>query len=253
MRKGDYMNIPKKIHYCWFGKNPMPKMVLKCIESWKKYCPDYEIIKWSEDNYDIESSCEFVREAYRQRKWAFVSDYARLDIIWQYGGICLDTDVELIKSLDVLIDSGNGFFGCEQIGSIATGLGFACKKGEPILKEMMDCYQGISFSIKCMEEFACPKINTYVFEKHGFEKQDIVQDIAGIHILPTEYLCPENMWTGEKKYTDNTISIHHYNASWQPADSRFRMKVIISAKKILSYRIVKIIRISIRKLRHLDG
>ena len=247
------MSIPKIIHYCWFGGSPLPELALKCIESWKKYCPDYEIKEWNENNYDIEGSCEFVRKAYECRKWAFVSDYARLDIVWRYGGIYLDTDVELIKPLDSILDCGMGFFGCEQKGSVASGLGFACEKGEEILKEMMEYYRSLTFSPECMGESACPIINTYIFEKHGFQKNDSIQKIGKIQILPAEYLCPENMWTGERKFTDKTISIHHYSASWQSPASRFRMKGIILVKKILPNKIVEYVRMNIRRLRSIYG
>ena len=117
------MKIPKVIHYCWFGGNPKPKLVQKCIHSWKKYCPDYEIIEWNESNFDISSCPLYVRQAYDVKKWAFVSDYARLKIIHTCGGIYLDTDVELIKSLDSLLEY-NAFFGFEDGKYVATGLGF---------------------------------------------------------------------------------------------------------------------------------
>lgn len=123
--------IPKKIHYCWFGRNPLPELAVRCIESWKKYCPDYEIIEWNEDNYDI-NKISYVKEAYQARKWAFVTDYVRLDVVNQYGGIYLDTDVELLKSLDPLLKY-KSFFGMEEGKFIATGLGFGAEKGTKIL------------------------------------------------------------------------------------------------------------------------
>ena len=103
--------IPKIIHYCWFGGNPLPELAIKCIESWKKYLPDYEIKEWNESNFDI-NCCAYVREAYEAKKWAFVSDYARFWILYQHGGLYFDTDVELIKSIDDLIVKG-AFMGCE--------------------------------------------------------------------------------------------------------------------------------------------
>lgn len=238
--------IPKTIHYCWFGGNPLPELAKKCIASWKKYCPDYEIVEWNESNFDVDC-CDFVREAYKAKKWAFVSDYARLDVVWRYGGIYLDTDVELIRSPDDLLQRGRGFFGCERVGSVASGLGFACEKGEPLLKEMMEIYHGLTFSLEEMADFACPLINTSVLKKHGYEEKEALQEINGIKILPTEYLCPENMWTGEVKYTDKTVSIHHYAASWQSAGSRFRMRWIIAIKRLLPKRFVECARRNIGK------
>ena len=117
--------IPKKIHYCWIGGNPLPELAIKCIESWKKYCPDYEIIEWNEKNYDFRKN-QFMREAYDEKKWGFVPDYARLDIIYEHGGIYLDTDVEIIKPLDSLLKE-QGFAGMEQPGIVALGLGFGAE------------------------------------------------------------------------------------------------------------------------------
>ena len=119
--------LPKKIHYCWFGGNELPDLAIKCIESWKKYCPDYEIIEWNETNFDLEC-CDFVKEAYKAKKWAFVSDYARLKVVYDNGGIYLDTDVELVKSLDILLQE-KCYFGEETTGYVATGLGFGAENG----------------------------------------------------------------------------------------------------------------------------
>ncbi len=239
--------IEKVIHYCWFGEGKFPNDVKKCIESWIKYCPEYQIKRWDESNYDISKKCEFVQEAYRNQKWAFVSDYARLDIIYENGGIYLDTDVELINSLDRLLDDGKGFFGFEDEQIIATGLGFACEKGELILKEMMEEYEGLQFSLEDMEHLKCPIINTEILRKHGAKLNNTYQIIEGrVQLLPTEFLCPFNIYTGKTKYTSNTISIHHYEASWQEGKERFRNKTIIFIKRLLPLKIVKFIRKQIR-------
>ena len=127
--------IPKIIHYCWFGGNEIPENDKKCIESWKKYCPDYKIIRWDESNYDYKKN-SYMREAYEAKKWGFVPDYARLDIIYNYGGIYLDTDVELLKSLDEILDC-EGFFGFESENLVNLGLGFGAVKGNEIIRDMM--------------------------------------------------------------------------------------------------------------------
>ena len=127
------MSIPKVIHYCWFGKGEMPKLAKKCIKSWEKYCPGFEIICHNEDNFDL-SQNRYMCEAYEAGKWAFVSDFARLKIIYDNGGIYLDTDVELIKPIDDLLE-GKGFMGFDEKGIVATGLGFGAEKGNEIIGE----------------------------------------------------------------------------------------------------------------------
>ena len=124
--------IPKIIHYCWFGYGPKPKLAEKCIRSWKKYCPDYQIIEWNENNFDISACPLYVRQAYEARKWAFVTDYVRLKVIYENGGIYMDTDVELKKNLDNLLPY-NAYFGFENYWVIATGLGFGALRDFPYL------------------------------------------------------------------------------------------------------------------------
>ena len=131
--------IEKKIHYCWFGGNPLPELALKCIESWKKCCPDYEIIEWNGSNFDVTQN-QYCREAYEAKKWAFVSDYARLKIIYDHGGIYLDTDVELLKPLTPFIQDGYGFIGFQNEEQVNTGLGFAAPQANCCVKQMLDAY-----------------------------------------------------------------------------------------------------------------
>ena len=169
-----------------------------------------------------------------------------MDIVYRHGGIYLDTDVELIKPLSPLIEEKRGFFGFEQPTVINTGIGFACEKQEPILKEMMEIYAKKVFNPDNMFEFACPIINTYILEKHGLLKNNEYQIIEGIQILPTDYLCPENLLDGSSNYTNNTVSIHHYNASWVPQNERYKMKAIILVKKLLPNKMVQCIRRIVR-------
>ena len=139
------MTIPRKIHYCWFGKGELPDLAVYCINSWKKYCLDYEIVRWDESNSDL-SSCNFVIEAYRQKKWAFVSDYIRLKVIAEHGGIYLDIDVELLKSLDGLLEL-DSFMGFEESRPyyVNSGLGFGAGKNNENIKKLMDSYEQVSF------------------------------------------------------------------------------------------------------------
>lgn len=153
--------IPKVIHYCWFGGNPLPYEVKKCIKSWEKMCPDYEIKQWNESNFDI-SDNTFARVAYENKAWAFVSDYARLKIVFDYGGIYLDTDVELLKSLDHLLDN-KCYIGIQQAQSLCqTGLGFGAEKNSYIVEKMLEKYSNIEFDVNKKLELACPILNVNV-------------------------------------------------------------------------------------------
>ena len=140
------MAIPKKIHYCWFGGNPKPELALKCIKSWKKYCPDYEIIEWNESNFDVNAN-QYCRDAYKEKKWAFVTDYARLVILYEHGGVYFDTDVQVIRSIDALLEHP-AFMGIERASDsckVASGLALGSEKGNPLIKEIMDDYDTASF------------------------------------------------------------------------------------------------------------
>ena len=227
------MSIPKIIHYCWFGRNPKPKLAEKCIKSWEKYCPDYNIIEWNEDNFDITVCPLYVRQAYEAKQWAFVTDYVRLKLIYEYGGIYMDTDVELIKSLDVLLEC-TAYFGFENEKFISTGLGFGAKKGTLILKEIMKDYESITFiqADGSFDSIPCPVRNTDVFIRHGLKQDGTYQILnGGIQLLPSEYLCPITYFSGEKNITQNTISIHWFSASWQTKEKREQ-----HAKKIAEIR-----------------
>lgn len=212
--------IPKKIHYCWFGGNPLPKLAEKCIESWKKYCPDYEIIEWNETNYDLES-CTYVEEAYKAQKWAFVSDFARLDIVYNHGGIYLDIDVELLKNLDELLKN-KVFFATEQVGLINTGLIFGAEIKNPNVKLLLDEYTHIHFTISenVYDTLPCPQRNTHPFLNKGLQKEDEIQVINEAVIFPPEYFCPIDNETKECKITSNTYSVHHFGASWISKDDK---------------------------------
>lgn len=208
------MSIPKVIHYCWFGKGAMPKFSEKCIESWKKYCPGYKIVCWNEHNFDI-SQNRYAKEAYDAGKWAFVSDYVRLKVLHDEGGIYLDTDVELIKPLDDLIEE-YGFMGFDDSGKVATGLGFACEKGNPLIAALLADYDNLSFILSdgTYDLMPCPDRNTKTIQKLGMDICNHDQIFMGIRMLPEEYLCPVKYDTGKKVLTKNAYSIHHFSASW---------------------------------------
>ena len=213
-RRNKQQIIPKKIHYFWFGKGKIPEENRKCIDSWKRHCPDYEIIKWTEDNYDI-TKCRYMQQAYESRKWGFVPDYARLDVIYQYGGIYLDTDVELIKNLDDLLYQ-DAFVGFQRDFWVALGLGFGGKSGNSIFKEMREEYEKENFIQEGnkLNLTASPYYQTKVLRRHGLKCNNQLQYVNDITVFPTEVLDPQGYSFGSIKITKNTYSIHHYNESW---------------------------------------
>ena len=216
--------IPKIIHYCWFGHNKLPSDTRRFIETWKKFCPDYEIKEWNESNFNIDC-CKFVRQAYDNKAWAFVSDYARLKIVYDNGGIYLDTDVELLKNLDFLLD--NSFFACvSQIENLCnSGLGYGAEQGNPVVRKMMEVYESMEFDPARKNEIACPNINDAIIKSLGYKLSDDVVDVNGMTILPPRYMDP--LATGDSKtlLCDDTISIHHYSASWTSRGNRLKRKL----------------------------
>lgn len=208
------MSIPKVIHYCWFGKGKLPPHAEKCIKSWRKYCPDYEIVCHNEENSDI-SGNRYAKEAYEAGKWAFVSDYVRLKVLYEEGGIYFDTDVELIKPIDDLVEEC-GYMGFDDNGVISTGLGFACEKGNELVGALLSDYDDISFVLPdgSYDITPCPDRNTKKMVELGFDLDNKNQVFMGIRMLPEDYLCPMKYYTGKKTITENTYSIHHFCASW---------------------------------------
>ena len=226
--------IPKKIHYCWFGRNPKPALAEKCIKSWKKYCPDYEIIEWNEDNFDISACPLYVRQAYEAKKWAFVTDYVRLKVVYDNGGIYMDTDVELIKNLDSLL-SNKAYFGFEDGVHIATGLGFGAIKDHEILEELMADYYDIPFILAdgSFDKTTCPVRNTKVLISNGLvqnDKQQIISD--NVLILPSIVLCPIKFSTEKFCKSKETISIHWFDASWLTKEEKEKRKKRMRKEKI---------------------
>ncbi len=208
------MKIPKKIHYCWFGTNPIPEEYENYIATWKKYCPDYEIVRWDESNYDYKKHT-YMSQAYEAGKYAFVSDYARLDVIYNNGGIYLDTDVEVIKKLDNLLNC-EMFCGFEQGNVINTGLGFGAVKGFEVLKKMRDMYDDIAFVKEdgSLNLTACPYYQTEIMKELGFLQDGTHQIINEIQVLPRTCLAPLDYYGVYENFSEYTYTIHHYSASW---------------------------------------
>ncbi|MDF7668806.1 glycosyltransferase [Lactobacillus sp. ESL0703] len=226
--------IPKVINYCWFGKAPLPSEVQRCISSWQKYCPDYAIVRWDESNFDV-NKYDFTREAYEKQKWAFVSDVARLDIIYHHGGIYLDTDVELIKSLDSVL-AAEAYFGCEDRLTINTGGGFGAVKGNKLIWANLNEYQKLHFINHdgTFNQMICTDITTHLLAKRGFKFNGTKQKIDNVVIYPSSYFCPVNFWQGKLTIKPNTISIHHYAASWKDEKNR-NGKVLVMKKYLKHY------------------
>ena len=216
--------IPKIIHYCWFGGNEIPEKEQKCINSWKKFCPDYKIIEWNETNYDIGKNI-YIKQAAEAKKWAFVSDYVRLDVIYQFGGIYLDTDVEVIRSLDPLLKH-KAFAGMENVigeeFSITTGSGFGAEKQNPIIDAWRKEYDTLIFrhSNGTEDLLTTPARTTAYMKSLGFQQKNVLQEINGMVIYPTDYFSPKQYNTGKIVSTDNTYSIHHYSESWKTDDQK---------------------------------
>lgn len=212
--------IPKKIHYCWFGGNPLPELAQRCIESWKKYCPDYEIIEWSETNFDLNYN-DYVKEAYEAKKWAFVTDVVRLYALVKHGGIYMDTDVELLKPLDDFLGL-EAFSGFEAVDKIPTGI-MASQKNQPLFKELLADYEGEHF----LKDDGTPDLTTNVTRitemclKHGLVLNNTWQTINGFTLFPSEYFCPKDYLTKVIHQTGNTVAIHHFDGSWQSEEEKY--------------------------------
>lgn len=213
--------IPKTIHYCWFGRGEKPKLAKKCIASWKKYCPDYEIIEWNEDNFDINLN-PYTKMCYEQKKYAFLSDYVRLLAVDEYGGIYFDTDVEVIRPFDALL-THTAFFGFETAEYVNTGQCFGAEPNTEIVKKMIEEYDRILDGKNGV--IGCPVLNTNALLKLGFSMNGKTQEKEGVNIYSKDYFNPFNDNTGVLKRTDNTYSIHWYGKSWMDRKRIIRNKL----------------------------
>jgi hypothetical protein len=214
--------IPKIIHYCWFGGNPLPALAIKCITSWEKYLPEYEIKEWNEDNFDMDKF-PFAKEASEHRKFAFISDVCRLHALKEEGGIYMDTDVEVLRSLDVFLDK-SAFSGFENDDFVPTGI-MASEKGSKWAIEMLSYYDGRSF-LKENGELDTTS-NTYIItqlmKEKGFKMTNTFQEIEGyVSFYPNDYFCPKSYKTGNIELTQNSYCIHHFAKSWIPYSKRWR-------------------------------
>ena len=212
--------IPKIIHYCWFGKNPKPKLAEKCILSWKKYCSDYQFIEWTEDNFSLSSAPQYVQDAYTEKKWAFVSDYVRFVALVEYGGIYLDTDVELLKPLDSLL-CHTAFSGTEDGNFVSAGI-MGCEKGYPLFREFRDFYKTLSFYNPdgTQNTTTVVVMLTEWCKAKGYRSENVYQEIQGFAVYPSEYFYPLSNADRVMRKSENTIAIHWFAGSWVSAERK---------------------------------
>jgi len=216
--------IPKTIHYCWFGGNELPPLAKKCIKSWKKYCKDYKIIRWDETNFDISSAPLYVRQAYEAKKWAFVTDYVRLWAMTKYGGIYMDTDVEVVKPLDQFLKH-QAFSGFEDEINIPTGI-MACEKNFVLFQKLLHFYDDAVFIKEdgSIDTTNNVEIITDICIEKGLKRNNTFQEIEGFALYPNDFFCPKSYVDGIIRKTENTHTIHHFNASWLSKDSQEKKK-----------------------------
>ncbi len=235
--------IPKTIHFCWFGGKELPDLAIRCISSWRKFMPEYRIIQWSEQEggksenalvdevrqFDISMS-SFTEEAYRQKKYAFVSDYARLWVIYRYGGLYFDTDVEMIRPLDDIAGRGNfmgfevdpdgentpGRYAPKYCFAVNLGLGFGMTPGHEFMKKLLKHYDTLTFDGAEMSPWLKTIVahTTELLCMEGLESRRGIQRVGDITVYPHEYFAPINVITGRLKITENTYTIHRYMGSW---------------------------------------
>ena len=217
--------IPKIIHYCWFGRGEKPELAKKCIASWRKSCPDFEIREWNEGNCDY-LSIPFMAEAYAAKKYAFVSDVMRLIVLEQYGGVYFDTDVEVLRDISPLLDD-EGFIGFENDQFVNSGQVMAAKAHHPVIRAMIEEYKKLHFTNAdgTTTPVGCPRLNTDVMEQFGLIRNGREQVVAGIHVYPADYFNPVDSTTGKLTKTENTYSIHWYSMSWLPKKTQIRAKL----------------------------
>lgn len=233
--------IPKIIHYFWFGENEIPEKDKQNIETWKKYCPDYEIRLWNEKNY-VFPDVQYVKDAAKMKKWGHVCDYARLDVLYQYGGIYFDTDVEVLKSFDELLQY-KGFIGFENQMNVNTGQGVGAEAGNITIKGMMDAYLSRQFILEdgTCDLTPCPEINTIYLIKKGLIQNNTRQVVEELQVFPTEYFCPKNILTGKITITPETYSIHHFAGSWFDPKKKRKMQRSEKIRNIFGMRLGNII------------
>lgn len=222
--------IPKVIHYIWLGGNKLPKIAEKCINSWKKHCPDYEIKRWDETNLNV-NQYQFTIDAYKAKKFAFVSDVFRTEILYNEGGIYFDIDVELIKPIDKVLENFDCVMGFESSNMLAPGLLMASEKGNEDLLNILNIYKNKTFDIDNLKNITVCEIFTKYYEGKGLLRENRTQNIENTIFYSSKYFSPIDIITNKKKITKDTYSIHWYSASWYTT----KQKIVNKLKKILNF------------------
>ena len=225
--------IPKIIHYCWFGRGEKPELAKKCIASWKRFCPDFEIREWNEDNCDY-LAMPFMAETYAAKKYAFVSDVMRLVVLEQYGGVYFDADVEVVRDISPLLND-EGFIGFENNRFVNSGQVMAAVPHQPIVQAMIDEYKKLHYMQpdSSVMPVGCPRLNSDVLERFGLIRNGQEQIVAGIHVYPDDYFNPMDSTTGKLTKTENTYSIHWYSMSWLPKRTQMKAKLGRIVRRIM--------------------
>lgn len=234
--------IPKIIHYCWFGGKPMPKLESRCMESWQRMLPDYKVMRWDESNFDVYAH-PFTASAYKAKKYAFVADYVRLYALMQYGGVYLDTDVEILKSFDDLLEL-EAFGGFETPEVLQTGVLGMCKD-TPVLREYFDIYQHIPYEVDEKGNNLTPansSILTQLLSKYGLRLDNSRQSINGMELFPQEYFCPIDQATREIVVTPSTYTVHYLSGSWFPMRAKMKNALKKRIGKIFGFGVIRFVR-----------
>lgn len=237
----------KYIHYCWFGDKPIPKLAKKCIKSWERFLPDYKIIKWSEDNVDL-NECSFIKEAYDNKKWAFVSDYVRTKALNEMGGIYFDTDMEVTKDISLLLNNET-FLGVEDTGFVAVGVWYEKHKNSFLTTELLKKYKSLNgFDVDKMSELSIPKLISEILNKYGFKNgSNEIQVLKNnIYIYPRDYFYPYSYNWENNVFSDNTCMIHYYDASWIPLKDRIEINLVRKIGKKRTFKLLE----TYRKIKH---
>lgn len=247
--------IPKKIHYCWLGKNEKPKSVQKFIDSWSDALPGYEILEWNEDNYNLEGTCRYVREAADKKKWAFVSDYIRLDVLNKYGGIYLDTDVEILKSFDDLLP--NDFFvSSESKYTICTAV-IGAKPNTEWIKTLMNSYENRSFVDSKNSSLDMQPNSQFIYEyfkiNYGYSYNENQKFSVGNGVIfPSDYFSPINYNTKKIRITSNTHTIHHYSGIWKSPQQKFKDNILALLTRIIGEEKREIIKRKLKRPKNMN-